>query len=62
MGSHGIRDKVAIVGMGCTQFAEHWDEGLDDLVVDASTEAFTSAGVDQGGRRRLLARHGAERA
>jgi acetyl-CoA C-acetyltransferase len=45
MGSHGIRDQVAIVGMGCTPFTEHWDKGLDDLIVNASTEAFASAGV-----------------
>ena len=45
MGSHGIKDRVAIVGMGCTRFAEHWDKGLDDLLVDATDEAFTSAGV-----------------
>ena len=38
MGSHGVRDKVAIVGMGCTKFAELWDKGLDDLIVDASTK------------------------
>jgi acetyl-CoA C-acetyltransferase len=45
MSSHGIRDRVAIVGMGCTAFGELWDKGVDDLIVDASTEAFTSAGV-----------------
>ena len=45
MSSHGIRDRVAIVGMGCTRFAEHWDKGLDDLLLDATGEAFTSAGV-----------------
>jgi acetyl-CoA C-acetyltransferase len=45
MASHGIRDRVAIVGMGCTAFGEHWDRGLDDLIVDASTDAFASAGV-----------------
>ena len=45
MASHGIKDKVAIVGMGCTRFAEHWDKGLDDLIVDAATETFASAGV-----------------
>ncbi|HXQ61502.1 MAG TPA: acetyl-CoA acetyltransferase [Acidimicrobiales bacterium] len=45
MSSHGIRDRVAIVGMGCTPFGELWDKGLDDLIVDASTEAFASAGV-----------------
>ncbi|MCB0964493.1 MAG: acetyl-CoA acetyltransferase [Acidimicrobiales bacterium] len=45
MASHGIKDRVAIVGMGCTPFAEHWDKGLDDLSLEASNEAFASAGV-----------------
>ena len=31
--------------MGCTRFAEHWDKGADDLLIDASDEAFKSAGV-----------------
>ena len=47
MGSHGIRDRVAIVGMGCTRFAEHWDKGLDELAIEASTAAYESAGVDK---------------
>jgi acetyl-CoA C-acetyltransferase len=45
MGSHGIKDQVAIVGMGCTAFGEHWDQGVDDLLVAASLAAFVSAGV-----------------
>jgi acetyl-CoA C-acetyltransferase len=45
MASHGIKDKVAIVGMGCTPFREHWDKGADDLLVDAASEAFDSAGI-----------------
>src|ERR1700682_1087706 len=45
MASHGIRDRVAIVGMGCTPFGEHWDKGADDLVVDATVHATRSAGV-----------------
>ena len=45
MGSHGIRDRVAIVGMGCTRFAEHWDKGVDELLLDATGEAFAAAGV-----------------
>ncbi len=45
MASHGIRDRVAIVGMGCTPFGEHWDKGVDELVVDSTTEALASAGV-----------------
>jgi acetyl-CoA C-acetyltransferase len=45
MASRGIRDRVAIVGMGCTVFGEHWDKGPDELLVDAATQAFASAGV-----------------
>jgi acetyl-CoA C-acetyltransferase len=45
MASHGIRDKVCVVGMGCTPFGEHWDKGPDDLLVEASGEALDSAGV-----------------
>ena len=43
--SNGIRDRVAIVGMGCTPFGELWDKGADDLLVDATKEAIASAGV-----------------
>jgi len=47
MGSHGIKDRVAIIGMGCTRFAEHFDKGADELLVEAANEAFTSAGLDK---------------
>jgi acetyl-CoA C-acetyltransferase len=43
--SHGIRDRVAIVGTGCTRFGEHWGLGLDDLVRQAAGEAYAAAGV-----------------
>ena len=46
MASKGIRDRVAIVGMGCTKFGERWDKGADDLMVDAATEAVSSAGIE----------------
>src|SRR5207244_10169307 len=42
MASNGIRDRVAIVGMGCTAFGEHWDRSADDLLVDATEECFAS--------------------
>ena len=45
MASHGIRDQVAIVGMGCTTFGEHWDRSTDDMLIDASSDALASAGV-----------------
>jgi len=47
MSSHGIRDKVAIVGMGCTPFGEHWDKSADDLLVDATEEAFRTSGISK---------------
>ncbi|MEZ5320937.1 MAG: acetyl-CoA acetyltransferase [Microthrixaceae bacterium] len=47
MSSHGIKDRVAIIGMGCTPFREHWDKGADDLMVDAAKETFSSAGLDK---------------
>jgi acetyl-CoA C-acetyltransferase len=47
MGSHGIRDRVAIVGMGCTKFGEHWDKGADELLVESAAAARESAGVEQ---------------
>ena len=34
MASNGIKDRVAIVGMGCTQFGERFDKGADDLMVE----------------------------
>jgi len=49
MSSHGIKDRVAIVGMGCTRFGEHWDKGADELLVEAANDAFASAGVDKTG-------------
>ncbi|TMA78802.1 MAG: acetyl-CoA acetyltransferase [Deltaproteobacteria bacterium] len=47
MASNGIKDRVAIVGMGCTQFGEHWDKGPDDLLIDAAYQAYESAGIDR---------------
>ena len=44
MGSHGIRDQVAIVSMGCTSFGERWDQGFDDLAREAVGLATSSEG------------------
>ncbi|WP_416063855.1 acetyl-CoA acetyltransferase [Rhodococcus indonesiensis] len=48
MATHGIKDKVAIVGMGCTPFGEHWNRSAEDLLVDANREALADAGLEQG--------------
>ncbi|MEY2475895.1 MAG: acetyl-CoA C-acetyltransferase [Actinomycetota bacterium] len=47
MGSHGIKDRVAIVGMACTPFGEHWDRSADSLMVQAAGEACASAGIEK---------------
>ncbi|MEN9595217.1 MAG: hypothetical protein RLY23_1700 [Actinomycetota bacterium] len=47
MASHGIRDRVAIVGMGCTRFAEHWDKSADDLLRDAASAALADAATSR---------------
>jgi len=43
----GIRDKVVLLGMGCSKFGEHWDRNADDLIVEAAAECFADAGVDR---------------
>ena len=45
MSSNGIRDRVAIVGMSCTPFREHWDKSSDDLMIDATRDALASVGL-----------------
>jgi acetyl-CoA C-acetyltransferase len=47
MSSHGIKDRVAIVGMGCTKFGEHWDKGTDDLLLWSTKDAFDSVGLNK---------------
>ncbi len=41
-----IKDRVAIVGMGCTRFGERWDASTADLLVDAAYQAFEDAGIE----------------
>ncbi len=45
MGS--IKDRVAIVGMGCTRFGELWNKGMEDLAVEAAYEAYDDAGISK---------------
>ncbi len=41
-----IKDKVAIIGMGCIKFGELWTKNPYDLMVDACYEAFEDAGIE----------------
>lgn len=42
----GIKNKVAIIGMGCTKFGELWDKSSEDLIVEAYMEAAEDAGIE----------------
>ena len=48
MNPSAIRDKVAIVGMGCTKFGENWDKSAEDMMIEAAYEAYGDAGVGPG--------------
>jgi acetyl-CoA C-acetyltransferase len=43
----GIRDKVVIIGMGCTRFGERWESGAEELMVEAFQECLADAGIEK---------------
>jgi len=43
----GIKDKIAIIGMGCTKFGEHWDASGEDLIVEAFEGCLADAGIEK---------------
>ena len=43
----GIKDKVAILGMGCSRFGERWDAGSEQLMLEACSEALHDAGIER---------------
>ena len=45
--SEGIKDKVAIIGMGCTRFGERWNDSEEDLIIEAFVEAIEDAGIEK---------------
>jgi len=42
----GIKDKVAILGMGCSKFGERWNDNAEDLMIEAYKEALDDAGIE----------------
>jgi acetyl-CoA C-acetyltransferase len=43
----GIKDKVAILGMGCTRFGERWESYAEDLAIEAFVECLKDAGIEK---------------
>ena len=44
--ARGIKDKVAILGMGCSKFGERWDSGAEELMLESYKECLADAGID----------------
>ena len=42
----GIKDKVAILGMGCSKFGERWEADAEDLIFEAFEECLADAGIE----------------
>lgn len=51
MSQRSIRDQVAVVGVGCCQFGENWDQSPSDMIVDAAYEAYADAGIEDPQRQ-----------
>jgi acetyl-CoA C-acetyltransferase len=41
-----LKDKVAIIGIGCTKFGELHDRSLQELIVEAAFAAYEDAGIE----------------
>jgi acetyl-CoA C-acetyltransferase len=51
MRKDALRDKAAVVGVGCCQFGENWDQSPSDMIVDAAYEAYADAGIEDPQRQ-----------
>jgi len=51
MNPEAIRDKTAVVGVGCCQFGENWTSSREDMIVDAVYEAYEDAGIEDPDRQ-----------
>jgi acetyl-CoA C-acetyltransferase len=51
MNPEAIRDRVAVIGVGCCQFGENWDQSREDMIVDAVYEAYEDARIEDPDRQ-----------
>jgi acetyl-CoA C-acetyltransferase len=43
----GIKDRIAVAGVGATRFTEHYEKDQEDLLVEAVEEACMDAGIER---------------
>jgi acetyl-CoA C-acetyltransferase len=41
-----MKDRVAIIGVGCTKFGDLFEQGYEDLICEAAFAAYEDAGID----------------
>src|SRR3990170_8639459 len=41
-----IKDKIAVIGVGCSKFGENYEMSTDDMIIEAAFEAFADAQID----------------
>ncbi len=41
-----IKDRVAIIGVGCTKFGDNFDDSYEDMAAEAAFQAFDDAGIE----------------
>ncbi len=44
--SESLKDKVAVIGVGCTKFGDNFDQSYEDLAIEAAWAAFADAKVE----------------
>ena len=57
--AESIKDKIAIIGMHCTQFGELWDKDSMDLIAEAAYGACDDAGIELNQIEAIWAGYGA---
>jgi acetyl-CoA C-acetyltransferase len=43
--AHSIKDQVAVIGVGCIKFGDNFDQGYEEMAVDAAFAAFNDAKI-----------------
>src|SRR4030095_3745353 len=43
--AHSIKDQVAVIGVGCIKFGDNFDQGYEEMAVEAAFAAFNDAKI-----------------
>ena len=43
--AHSLKDQVAVIGVGCIKFGDNFDQGYEEMAVEAAFAAFNDAKI-----------------